>query len=101
MRGDEVVARGSNRTNRSRNVRARAAARLPTHRRRRALRRAERACAAQATRHAELEAVDARLAACGDSLEAAAFTECALPPAGLCAHARRHRAQLMTAGWTL
>jgi len=67
------------------------------HRRRRGLCRAERATARQATRHAELEAVDARLAACGDSVEAAAFTECALPAAGLCARARRHCAPLTTA----
>ena len=73
-----MVARGNNATNRSRNVRPptppdssmlySACSKVAS---------AQSLYLSQATRHAELEAIDQRLSACGGSVEAAGFAECA------------------------
>ena len=72
-----MVARGNNATNRSRNVRPPSP---PLNKRYPAcseVASAQGSYLLQATRHAELEAIDQRLAACGGSVEAAGFAECA------------------------
>jgi len=82
VRGDAIVASGRNMTNHSRNVRFQSCSVSSLRSLQPSLLRGA-VLLLQATRHAEFEAIDALLSACGGDPKAAAFTEYALQPANM------------------
>ena len=88
VRGDAIVARGRNMTNHSRNVRFQSCSASHCAASARSAQAALRTL--QATRHAEFEAIDALLSACGGEAKAAAFTEYALQSARTTKRTRQH-----------